>query len=273
MYAKDLQNDHHRNWYDYGARYYDSSLARFLIIDPKSETYLFQSNYTYAKNNPIYFFEVLGLGPGPFSGRAYKISGGVRVYRITKKQRMALNIHTASFIAFGGWAGNLANATNSLGGFVFEGLFGGTKKVSETLAKDPVVGPNRKMFFKLSKNIKIVKSIINVGSVLKEVIDNKPTKQEILENTTFQFATHLMSNTNINIVNSGLLDIYNDNADPKTIEYGLNKIYNTLETKTSSFDLSTDKGVKEAFEYLKKNYSDIVIDIKNNYENSENNEK
>ena len=270
--AKELQPEHGLNWYDYDARYYDPSLARFLVNDPKSETYSFQSTYIYAKNNPIYFFEVFGLGPGPFSGRAYKISGGVRVYRITRKQRKALNIYTASFIAFGGRAGTIANLTSSFGGFIFEGLLGGTKRVSEELARDPIVGPNRKKFFRLSKSIKTVKSIINVGSVLKEVIDNKTTKQEILENATFQFATHLMPSTYINIVNPGLLDIYNDNADPKTIEYGLNTIYNTLEEKLSSFDLSTKKGMKEAFEYLKKNYSDIIIDIKNNYENAKNDE-
>ena len=47
---------------DYGARFYDPSIARFTIVDPLSETYTFQNPFAYAANNPIKFIDYMGLG-------------------------------------------------------------------------------------------------------------------------------------------------------------------------------------------------------------------
>ena len=61
MFAKELQTDHHLNGYDYGARYYDPSLARWTTQDPLSEQYLGFSTYHYTKNNPIRFYDIQGM--------------------------------------------------------------------------------------------------------------------------------------------------------------------------------------------------------------------
>jgi len=61
MFAKELQTGHHLNWYDYGARYYDPSLARWTTPDPLTEWYFNNSPYNYVKNNPILFFDLFGL--------------------------------------------------------------------------------------------------------------------------------------------------------------------------------------------------------------------
>ncbi|MEW7289685.1 RHS repeat domain-containing protein [Aquimarina sp. 2304DJ70-9] len=48
------------NWYDYMLRQYDSSMARFVNIDPASETYYSISPYSYVANNPLNFIDPTG---------------------------------------------------------------------------------------------------------------------------------------------------------------------------------------------------------------------
>ncbi len=48
--------------YDYfGARYYDSNLGRFLIIDPHSDSYPNLSPYVYCGNNPLCYIDPTGM--------------------------------------------------------------------------------------------------------------------------------------------------------------------------------------------------------------------
>ena len=49
------------NWYDYGARFYDASLGRWHVIDPKAEEYYSQSSFHFSGNNPIYYVDDNGM--------------------------------------------------------------------------------------------------------------------------------------------------------------------------------------------------------------------
>ena len=60
--GKELQDELGLNWYDLGARNLDHALGRFMNIDPRAEDYNFQSPYTFAGNNPIYFIDINGEG-------------------------------------------------------------------------------------------------------------------------------------------------------------------------------------------------------------------
>ena len=51
--GKELVNDLDLGWNDYGARYYDPTIARFTGVDPLAEERNWLSPYNYVQNNPL----------------------------------------------------------------------------------------------------------------------------------------------------------------------------------------------------------------------------
>ncbi len=51
--GKELQDNFGLNWYDYGARFYDPTIARWNVIDPMVEERIWLSPYNYVQNNPL----------------------------------------------------------------------------------------------------------------------------------------------------------------------------------------------------------------------------
>ena len=58
--GKELNTDFGLGWYDYGARWYDAALGRFMAQDRYAEKYFPLSPYQYAANNPISNIDVNG---------------------------------------------------------------------------------------------------------------------------------------------------------------------------------------------------------------------
>ena len=61
--GKELDHTHGLDWYDYGARHYDSPIGRWTTMDPLCEKYYNVSPYVYCLNNPVRLIDIYGLYP------------------------------------------------------------------------------------------------------------------------------------------------------------------------------------------------------------------
>ena len=61
--GKELDTKKGLNWYDYGARHYDATLGRWLVVDPLAEKVYAWSPYSYCFNNPMKYVDENGEIP------------------------------------------------------------------------------------------------------------------------------------------------------------------------------------------------------------------
>ena len=59
--AKELQTEMNLNWLDYGFRFYDPTIGRWMAPDPMIEKHYSWTPYAYVYNNPIRFTDPFGL--------------------------------------------------------------------------------------------------------------------------------------------------------------------------------------------------------------------
>jgi RHS repeat-associated protein len=59
--GKEWNDDFGLGWNDYGARFYDPAMARWVAVDPLAEKYFGMSPYCYVGNNPIKFIDPNGM--------------------------------------------------------------------------------------------------------------------------------------------------------------------------------------------------------------------
>ncbi len=267
--GKELQDEFFEN-YDYGARFYDPELGCFHSIDPKAEKYSFQSSYVYAINNPILFIDWMGNEAkvkGPYTGRAFvRDNGTVFVYRITTEQRVMLNTMKQGIFS-AGWIGVGASLYDAIRGFNAKeigGSLGGTalqfgEDLSKTAADDAVVGVNQGLFAKAGGGLGVFGKFLSAYQVVNAAADDNPTQAEVLHSATFNLAEQFQGGK-INIANKGIMEFFSG-VDSESVENHMNAIYNVLETNLSDFDLTTEKGINQANQYIKDNLQNLIGQI------------
>jgi len=76
----ELDLDLDLDWFDYGARNYDTALGQFMNVDPLTEKYNFQSPYVYADNNPVLFRDINGMGTDNYDGVDFPIGQEIHAW-------------------------------------------------------------------------------------------------------------------------------------------------------------------------------------------------
>ena len=77
--GKELDRMHGLDWYDYGARFYDATVAMWFNVDPFAEKASSYSPYSYCVNNPIIAFDPNGMETHVVSNSngTYTVIGGI----------------------------------------------------------------------------------------------------------------------------------------------------------------------------------------------------
>ena len=66
--GKEINKEFDLDWYDYGARFYDPSVGRFMSVDPLADQRSWVSPYNYVQNNPLNRVDPTGMLDNPIYG-------------------------------------------------------------------------------------------------------------------------------------------------------------------------------------------------------------
>ncbi len=287
--------------YYFGARYYAPWLCRFTSVDPLKGESPGINPYHYSSNNPINRIDPTGMtdGPaqnklgsqGPFNqSNVLDKSYGVLARRITTSERKSMDfaINMTSTLPvtkvvgatigvtyeamnfFGSLNDPHTNSLNEAGNLAFtsskEGVLGFGQTLFNAASKDPIVGQNQGMMKSISKGI----GKFNVGIGAIQTITSLysgPTRKETLQEFSFLIGENVIGGAEINPVEEGILNVYNEDFSSEQVSDILNQAYDLLDKTFAEYDLTNTEDIQAAKNFIADNINLIAKQLGNKSKN------
>jgi RHS repeat-associated protein len=151
--GKEWNDDFGLGWNDYGARFYDPSIARWSAVDLLSEKYLRWSPYNYCADNPVKFIDPNGMNLYLKNGNTEAFMDLIATaYESMKNGSLTLNFTKGEkYTQVTGKVGKGANAQGKLIGKLMGSSKNYLYEVSATVAGKNISGDMPKDAINLSK--------------------------------------------------------------------------------------------------------------------------
>ncbi|MCG8332203.1 MAG: RHS repeat-associated core domain-containing protein [Chitinophagales bacterium] len=151
--GKELNRDYDINLYEYGARWYDPAIGRFIGVDPIADDFPHLSVYNYASNDPIKNIDLHGLQ-------------GVPNYMVEHVKERIEN-------AVQGTVDNISSAVQGAGNYIYDKIVG-NDAIGNTVDGAELVTDNQKgeIVETVAKGAKVLGPVLDVAEGAKIINDN-----------------------------------------------------------------------------------------------------
>ncbi len=163
--GKELDRKAGLNWYDYGARFYDPGIGRFMTVDPQSEKLYHWNSYNYCIGNPVKLVDKDGELPVILVPIVKGLAGGILDFGVQMSLNMAQGKSLSEAFSNVDWTSVGASAISSTVGVV------GSSTAMKVAAQATIVASDAMMDYSIEDGFKHSALLGGDKSIGKTVTD------------------------------------------------------------------------------------------------------